>query len=323
MSFKKIITFVSAFVLLSFGSVKAIDKDSDQDWSDINILFLIWTAEDVEFFVPSINGAHDAAEDQGISMYIEFGDSDTAKTNDILETAIANQVDGIAMTVWDDDAFDEIVCKAMDAGIPVVLHNIDDSQRGKGNCRMAYVGQFFIETGEVIGQRMIDEHGLKAGDHVFTPVEFPEAVYAVQRHEGVNNAITANGGTTEILGTGTDHSEALNIMVQYLLGHPETKAVIGLGSTPTSVAVKAVQEAGMDIPVGGYDITPEILDNIANGSLTATVDQQPYHQGYMSVTMVAQYLKYGLLPADMNTGGTGLVDKSNVESAFKWAGTTR
>ena len=47
MSFKKIITFVSAFVLLSFGSVKAIDKDSDQDWSDINILFLIWTAEDV------------------------------------------------------------------------------------------------------------------------------------------------------------------------------------------------------------------------------------------------------------------------------------
>ena len=46
------------------------------------------------------------------------------------------------------------------------------------------------------------------------------------------------------------------------------------------------------------------FDNIANGSLTATADQQPYHQGYMSVTMVAQYLKYGLLPADMNTGGT-------------------
>ena len=323
MNFKKFFSIIIATFFLAFGSVSAIDQDSSNDWSDINILFLIWTAEDVEFFVPSINGAHDAAEDQGVSIFMEFGDSDTAKTNDILETAIANEVDGIAMTVWDDDAFDEIVCKAMEAGIPVVLHNIDDSQRGAGNCRMAYIGQFFIETGEVIGQRMIDEHGLKAGDHVFTPVEFPEAVYAVQRHEGVNNAITANGGTTEILGTGTDHSEALNIMVQYLLGHPETKAVIGLGSTPTSVAVKAVQEAGMDIPVGGYDITPEILDNIANGSLTATVDQQPYHQGYMSVTMVAQYLKYGLLPADMNTGGTGLVDKSNVESAFKWAGTTR
>ena len=320
---KKIILMTLCALVFSFTSAKAIDKDSDNDWSDINILFLIWTAEDVEFFVPSINGAHDAAEDQGISMYMEFGDSDTAKTNDILETAIANEVDGIAMTVWDDDAFDEIVCKAMEAGIPVVLHNIDDSQRGKGNCRMAYVGQFFIETGETLGERMIAEHGLKAGDHVFTPVEFPEAVYAVQRHEGVNNAITANGGTTEILGTGTDHSEALNIMVQYLLGHPETKAVIGLGSTPTSVAVRAVEEAGLDIPVGGYDITPEILDNIANGSLTATVDQQPYHQGYMSVTMVAQYLKYGLLPADMNTGGSGLVDKSNVESAFKWAGITR
>jgi simple sugar transport system substrate-binding protein len=143
---KKLLTFIFAFTLLSFGSVKAIDKDSDNDWSDINILFLIWTAEDVEFFVPSINGAHDAAEDQGISMYMEFGDSDTAKTNDIIETAIANDVDGIAMTVWDDDAFDEIVCKAMEAGIPVVLHNIDDSQRARGNCRMAYIGQFFYRN---------------------------------------------------------------------------------------------------------------------------------------------------------------------------------
>ena len=323
MYFKKIFSIIVATFVLAFGSASAIDQDSSHDWSDINILFIIWTAENVEFFVPSINGAHDAAEDQGISMYMEFGDSDTALTNNILETAIANEVDGIVMTVWDDEAFDEIVCQAVDAGIPVILHNIDDSQRGKGNCRLAYIGQYFIETGELLGNHMIAEHGLKAGDHVFTPVEFPEAVYAVQRHEGVNNAITANGGTTEILGTGTDHSEALNLMVQYLLGHPETDAVIGLGSTPTSVAVKAVQEAGLDIPTGGYDITPEILENIQNGSLTATVDQQPYFQGFYAVTQMAHLLKYGLLPSDMNTGGTGLVTKANVEGAVKWAGVTR
>ena len=29
---------------------------------------------------------------------------------------------------------------------------------------MAYVGQFFIETGQTLGERMIAEHGLKAGD---------------------------------------------------------------------------------------------------------------------------------------------------------------
>ena len=138
MYLKKIFSIIVATFVLAFGSASAIDQDSSHDWSDINILFLIWTAEIVEFFVPSINGAHDAAEDQGISMYMEFGDSDTALTNNILETAIANEVDGIVMTVWDDEAFDEIVCKAVDAGIPVILHNIDDSQRGKGNCRLAY-----------------------------------------------------------------------------------------------------------------------------------------------------------------------------------------
>ena len=320
---KIILALLSGILTFFATSTFALDKDSDHDWSDIDILYLVWTAEDVEFFVPSINGAHDAAEDQGISMYMEFGDSDTALTNNILEIAIANEVDGIVMTVWDDEAFDEIVCQAVDSGIPVILHNIDDSQRDKGNCRLAYIGQYFIETGEVIGNYMIAQHGLKAGDHVFTPVEFPEAVYAVQRHEGVNNAISAIGATTEILGTGTDHSEALNLMVQYLLGHPETDAVIGLGSTPTSVAVKAVQEAGLDIPVGGYDITPEILENIKNGTLTATVDQQPYFQGFYAVTQMAHLLKYGLLPSNMNTGGTGLVTTANVEAAVKWAGVTR
>ena len=193
----------------------------------------------------------------------------------------------------------------MDAGIPVVLHNIDDSQRGKGNCRMAYVGQFFIETGQTLGERMIAEHGLKAGDHVFTRLDFLK-LYAVQRHEGVNNAISAMGSTTELLNWYHGLSEALNLMVQYLLGHPETDAVIGLGSTPTSVAVKAVQEAGMDIPVGGYDIAPEILEN---GTLTATVDQQLAASPRLYVFSIVQLFK-NMVTADMNTGSSGLIDKS-------------
>ena len=63
---KKLISILFALTFFIFGSAKAIDKDSDNDWSGINILFLVWTAEEVEFFVPSINGAHDAAEDQGV-----------------------------------------------------------------------------------------------------------------------------------------------------------------------------------------------------------------------------------------------------------------
>ena len=54
------------------------------------------------------------------------------------------------------------------------------------------------------------------------------------------------------------------------------------------------------------------------------MDQQPYSQGFYAVDFSsALYLKYGLYPSEMNTGGKGLVDKSNYKQATKWAGPVR
>lgn len=185
------------------------------------------------------------------------------------------------------------------------------------------MGQNFVEAGKIIGRRMIEEHGIGEGDLVFTPVEAPEGTYAVLRHQGVSEAMAEVGATTEILGVTNDHGTALNLMTQYLLGHPDTDAIIGLGQTPTSQAVAAIGEAGLDIPVAGFDISESILQNIADGEMTAAVDQQPYSQGYYAVTQAALMVKYGLYPSEMNTGGAGLVDSSNYQFAQEWAGPVR
>jgi simple sugar transport system substrate-binding protein len=55
------------------------------------------------------------------------------------------------------------------------------------------------------------------------------------------------------------------------------------------------------------------VKGIKDGDITATVDQQPYSQGFMSVMQLALYLKYGLFPSSIPTGGTGLIDKTNVD----------
>jgi simple sugar transport system substrate-binding protein len=298
-------------------------KDSDHDWSNLDLLFLIWSQSSNPFFEAVVNGAQDAAEDQGVNIDVQYGEEDPVTQSNILETAIASGIDGIATIVADDNAYDDILCGAMDKGIPVVTFNIDDSEGAEGTCRMAFMGQDFVETGYLIGQRMIEEHGLKSGDHVFTPVENPEGTYAVLRHAGVKQAMDEIGATTEILRVGNDHGEALNLMTQYLLGHADTAAVIGLGQTPTSQAVQAIKDAGVDIPVGGFDVSQSILEQIASGELTATVDQQPYSQGYYAVTQLALNLKYGLYPSEMDTGGSGLIDQSNYKLAQEWAGAVR
>jgi simple sugar transport system substrate-binding protein len=307
------------------ASGSAGDAEHKAEWSKLHILLIPWSQSSNAFFEAVVNGAKDAAEQQGVQLDIQFGEEDQSREKTILETAVANKVDGIAVNIADDNAYKEIMCKAMAQGIPVVTFNIDDSHHGApgSSCRMAFMGQNFIAAGFVLGKRMIEEGHLKKGDKVFTPVEAPQATYAVQRHEGVQKALSEIGATSEILGVGNDHAQALNLMTQYLIGHPDTAAVVGLGQTPTSQAVQSIKDAGLKIPAGGFDVSKEILDDIKNGRMIATVDQQPYSQGYYAVTQLALNLKYGLYPSEMDTGGTGLVDKSNYQFAVKWAGPVR
>ncbi len=313
---------LSLFGALAAG---AVDADHKAEWSKINILFIPWSQSSNAFFEAVVNGAKDAAAQQGVKLDIQFGEENQEREKTILETGIANKVSGIAINIADDNAYKDDMCKAMADGIPVVTFNIDNSRHGApgSSCRMAFMGQNFIAAGYVLGKRMIAEGHLKKGDKVFTPVEAPEATYAVQRHEGVQKALSEIGATSEMLGTGNDHAQALNMMTQYLIGHPKTAAVVGLGQTPTSQAAQAIHDAGLKIPAGGFDVSKEILDDIKNGRLIATVDQQPYSQGFYAVTQLALNLKYGLYPSEMDTGGTGLIDKTNYEAAVKWAGPVR
>jgi simple sugar transport system substrate-binding protein len=328
MSKGKLLAATVLGAMLAMGTASrasAADADHKADWSKINILFIPWSQSSNAFFEAVVNGAKDAAAQQGVKLDIQFGEEDATKQKTIFETGIANKVSGIAINIADDNAYVETACNAMKQGIPIVTFNIDDSRHGApgSTCRMAFMGQNFVDAGYVLGKRVIAEGKLKKGDKVFTPVEAPTATYAVLRHEGVQKALSEIGATSEILGTGNDHAEALTKMTQYLVGHPDTAAVIGLGQTPTSQAVQSIKDAGLKIPAAGFDISKEILDNIKDGQLIAAVDQQPYSQGFYAVTQLALYLKYGLYPSEMDTGGKGLVDKANFQQAVKWAGPVR
>lgn len=305
------------FVLAAVAPVVAQDDDS------IDITMIIYADASVEFFVPVVNGAEEAAALFGVNLDIQYANNDPVQQNNLIEAAIANEVDGIAVSIQDDEAFDEVICAARDAGIAVVSFNVDDSEGADGNCRMAFMGQNFDATGYVIAQRMIAEHGIGEGDVVYTPVEVPEAVYASERYAGVQRALEEVGATGELVGTGFNLADVLTTHTQYLIGRPDVAAIIALGSAPLTTAPQAIAEVGMDIPIGGFDLTEDILAGIADGTITATVDQQPYSQGFYAVTQLVQFVRYGLYPSDMDTGGIGLVDATNVENVTELVGEIR
>ena len=292
--------------------------------SPLNFTFIIYTGADTPVWVPTINGINEMSELLGINTDIQYADLDQEKQINIAETAINNKVDGIVMAVWVDDVFNDVIQKALDAGIGVIAYNVDDS-RGEGACpRLSFIGQDFVESSHVLANEMIERTGLKEGDFVFCPVEIPTAVYAQKRYQGVIDILEPLGIGSELLETTTiSLEENLTRETQYLLGHPETDAIFALGGMPLEVAPQAVEELGLDIPIGGYDLSPVIANDVKDGKIIGTIEQKMYLQGSLPVYSLWAYNKYGIPPCTINTGSLKFLDKSNIDTVVEFSGTYR
>lgn len=276
------------------------------------------------FWTKVQNGAREMADKLGCEVTIQYAEGDSVKQNDIIEQFLVRKLDGIGVVLNYDESYDGVVSKAIERGVPVIAFNIDDTQRGAGNARMAYIGQDMEAAGYIIAKRLIAEAGLKKGDFVLCPVETPGAVYAVQRYAGAKRAFDEVGIESEVLETGAvSLEETLSRITQFLLGHPEVTAILGMGGMPLEMAPRAAADAKRpDLPNAGFDLSKAIARNIQEGRTIAAVDQQPFYQGALTVMMLHYNRRYGLLPCDVNTGG-GVIDKSNVEAVLDLADTIR
>ena len=115
---------------------------------------------------------------------------------------------------------------------------------------------------------------------------------------------------------------SLNIIAEYLLGRPEVTCIIDLGGVPMTVTPLATKEAGREgLPNGGFGAGLEILEAIKTGITTATMNQQVFWVGFMPVMFIAMWRRYGLEPADFDTGG--MITRANVDKIARWIGTYR
>lgn len=289
----------------------------------VKATMIIYLDPSVQFFNPVVKGAEDAAAQFGVDLDVQYANNDPVRQNDIIEAATAAGVDGIAVSISSSDAFDKSICDAVKAGVTVIGFNNDDLEGAKGNCRQAYVGMNEFASGYELGQRMIEKFGLKEGDVVFNPREIPEASFAVARGGGIEKAMKEKGIKVETVKAGLDLAGAQNIMAQFLIANKNVKALFGTGSVTSTVGAGAIKDAGVDIPFGGFDLAVEIANAVEAGKMYATMDQQPYLQGFYPIAQIALAKKYGLTPTDVDTGQGAFLDKDRIGAVKPLIGTYR
>ncbi|KRE98039.1 hypothetical protein ASG88_17860 [Nocardioides sp. Soil777] len=265
------------------------------------------------FWNQILTGAKDAAELGGLEMTHQTTDgTDPAKMTDLINSAIATEPAAIFVP-FNDPAWEGAACEASDAGIAVFGFNVPASAEAADNgCVKAFVGQDFFQVGQFVGERLMEEVDLAEGDKVMCPAEEPDQQYAIQRGGGVEEALKAVGVECDYLRTSGEDGEALNSMQSYLTANKDVKAIVPLGGTPHRNAVAAEDAAGVEVPIIGFDTSPQVIDGIKSGRIIATADQQGYIQGYQTVMQGVLFLDFGLSPADINSGGNALIDETNV-----------
>jgi simple sugar transport system substrate-binding protein len=148
-----------------------------------------------------------------------------------------------------------------------------------------------------------------------------------KRCAGFVDALAEKGIPAEVLATVDDPAESQTIISDYYTANPETDIFMSLGPNVANPFYAFMEEAGLgpgDIKMGTFDLSPEIIAKIKDGTTMFGIDQQPFLQGYGAVMSLMLKHRYGLSPAlPVTPTGPGFVDASNVAVVEALAGEYR
>jgi simple sugar transport system substrate-binding protein len=258
-------------------------------------------------------GAEDAGKTLGITVKYQGSNNTGTDQAAMINQAVADGVDGLAVSLADPDAVKDAVKAATDAGIPLVTTN-SGSNLYKEFGAFTHIGQDEFTAGAGAGDKF-NEAGAK--------------VLLCAKQEQTNTGLDArcDGAKstfkgkflTPITTSGDASGKQQADMKAAIDADPTIDAVFGVGPVIAHDTAAAVKELGRTVTVGGVDLSPDLLKDIAAGDVLFTIDQQQYLQGYISV--VALYLNVtnqntlgGGLP--INTG-PGFVTKDNADAVSK------
>lgn len=279
---------------------------------DKKLKFVVIThATAVPFFVPVRKGAEDAGKLLGVDVvYTGPTGFDIQQQVEFMKSAIAQKVDGIACTLPDASAFNDVVKEAMSKGIPVVAINSDVPNSG----RLAYIGQGNYDAGRSMGAQIVKL--LPSGGNVILAIHTAGAAPLEERMKGIQDVLTAKGGFKyRVVATGTDSVKAESLIGAAYQADRSVKGMFGVEDVTGSAIGRIIQREKLKGKVvgGGFDLVSDILDAIESGDMQFTIDQQPYLQGFQGVMELYLYNKFAITPCDINTG-IAPVTASNVKT---------
>jgi ribose transport system substrate-binding protein len=308
------------FALLSCGGA----HDSDE--------YFVLVATNLQLPYWKIAGAGFANAAKGMKVRADFvgpQNYDPKGERDALDQAVQKKATGILVSSADAAILKDSIDKAIAAGIPVITIDSD----APSSKRLFFIGTNNYQAGFTGGQRLAQELKGKGSVVVFT---MPDQANLQDRLRGYKDALAR---TPEIKVT-----RIVDIQGDPRIAFDTTTQIIGKERDKVDAFVCLEAQSGKEVAgvLNSYHVTgkvvvamdtdQETLDWIQKGLIAATIAQKPYTMAFVGMQMLdnlyhhkpasleSDWSKdtYSPIPAFVDTG-SGLIDKSNVES-FTQAG---
>ena len=259
--------------------------------SSINVAFVIDDGAD-PFYLTMKCGAFAAAKASTVNLTWQGPAAiDFQPELQTLNAVMQRHPQGLVLAPFDPNAFIQPVKQAMKAGIPVVT--VDGSLSAKVEVQNIRTNN--IAAGKLAADALAKAIGGQG--KVLIVALSPGVVANTERATGFANEIKAKYPKISLLPIqfpGGDSNKASQDVSAAIQAHSDLKGVYTTYAIASNAAASAILAAGKrgQIKLVAYDADPNEVRQLKSGTFDALVVQNPYQEGFDSVTLVAKLVRH-------------------------------
>lgn len=270
-------------------------------------------------------GAQCAGRDLGCAIELVASDWDLDRMLLQVREAIAGRPAAICLLGHPgEEALGSLVDQAVAAGIQVTCQNVDlPNLRARHHERgFGFVGCRPRPAGTALGDACAKRLGLPAGARaVVLCAPTGKRQQRSERDDGCLAALLAGGLQTEavdlpqalVRGGGYDRAQLEHFLEELRHRLPDLRLLVLDGADLLTAALPTVERLRTAGPLdlAGFDLSPEVAEEMDRGRVALVADQQAFLQGYLPVVQVALTRRYGATGLSIDTGAA-IVDRAHL-----------
>jgi ribose transport system substrate-binding protein len=261
-------------------------------------------------------GAECAAQRAEGEVDIQW-DGVTAETDvngqvNLLQNFIQQGVDGLVYAATDAKVLYQVTESAKQQNVTVV--NIDSGTDPQPDDVPVFATDN-VAAAEQVPDLISEELGEEGGKVAFIPFQ-QGTLTNEQREEGFKRGLEQHPELELVAeqSSQSDYNVALRVTEDILTANPDLNAIFAANEPGVLGAAEAVRQAGKagDVVIVGWDASPEEIQGVRDGVISALVVQNPFKMGYDGTNAAVKIIREGATVESQDTGAT-IVTQDNLE----------